>query len=260
MDYKGYALMSILLASLASVVPIGITYAQTANGTTTNTTGAATTNTTGAATTEEANVPAINATGGGEWTTFNLTAGGQTRPLEYRIQGGSVQNMTLHSENDTLGVTINSTSNGTLALRLPRDIIDSKTTEGTDADFAAFIDNAEYQRPGEIEPSADNRTLLIGFPAGAEAIDVLGTTTGSATAGGTTAGGTNATTAGGTNATTAGGTNATTAGGTNATTAGGTNATIPEFSTIAVVVLAIAIIGIIIATARQGRFSFGQRM
>ncbi|MFL6475998.1 MAG: PEFG-CTERM sorting domain-containing protein [Nitrososphaera sp.] len=248
MDYKGYVLMSILLASLASVVPIGITYAQTEDGATTNTTGAATTNTTGAATTEEANVPAINATGGGEWTTFNLTAGGQTRPVEYRIQGGSVQNMTLHSENKTLGVTINSTSNGTLALRLPRDIIDSKTTEGTDADFAAFIDNAEYQQPGEIEPSADNRTLLLGFPAGAGAIDVLGTTTaGSATAGGT-------------NATTAGGTNATTAGGTNATTAGGTNATIPEFSTIAVVVLAIAIIGIIIATSRQGRFSFGQRM
>jgi predicted secreted protein with PEFG-CTERM motif len=263
MDYKGYVLMSILLASLASVVPIGITYAQTEDGATTNTTGGATTNTTGGATTnttggattEEANVPAINATGGGEWTTFNLTAGGQTRPVEYRIQGGSVQNMTLYSENKTLGVTINSTSNGTLALRLPRDIIDSKTTEGTDADFAAFIDNAEYQQPGEIEPSADNRTLLLGFPAGAGAIDVLGTTTGSATAGGTTAGGTNATTAGGTNATTAGGTNATTGGA-----AGGTNATIPEFSTIAVVVLAIAIIGIIIATTRQGRFSFGQRM
>jgi predicted secreted protein with PEFG-CTERM motif len=247
MDYKGYVLMSILLASLASVVPIGITYAQTEDGATTNTTGGATTNTTGGATTEEANVPAINATGGGEWTTFNLTAGGQTRPVEYRIQGGSVQNMTLYSENKTLGVTINSTSNGTLALRLPRDIIDSKTTEGTDADFAAFIDNAEYQQPGEIEPSADNRTLLLGFPAGAGAIDVLGTTTGSATAGGTTAGGTNATTAGGTNATTGGA-------------AGGTNATIPEFSTIAVVVLAIAIIGIIIATTRQGRFSFGQRM
>ncbi|MFL6496000.1 MAG: PEFG-CTERM sorting domain-containing protein, partial [Nitrososphaera sp.] len=52
------------------------------------------------------------------------------------------------------------------------------------------------------------------------------------------------------------------AGGTNATSAaaGGTNATIPEFSTISIVVLAIAIVGIIIATARQGRFSFGQRM
>jgi hypothetical protein len=58
------------------------------------------------------------------------------------------------------------------------------------------------------------------------------------------------------------GTNATSAAaGTNATSAAaGTNATIPEFSTITIVVLAIAIFGIIIATTRYGRFSFGQRM
>jgi predicted secreted protein with PEFG-CTERM motif len=256
MDYKAYTLMSILLASLASVVPIGITYAQT---------NATTNNATNATNTEEANAPAINSTGEGQWTTFDLTVGGQTRPLEYRIQGGTVQSMAVYNENQTLGITINATGNGTLALRLPRDIIDSKTADGEDADFAAFIDNAEYEQPGEIDPSAANRTLLIGFPAGTGAIDVIGTTTGGA-AGGTnaTTAGTNATTggaAGGTNATTAG-TNATTAG-TNATTggaAGGTNATIPEFSTVAIVVLAIAIVGIIIATARQGRFSFGQRM
>ena len=84
------------------------------------------------------------------------------------ITGGSVENMTIHSENQTLGVTINSTGNGTLALRLPREVIDSKTAEGEDADFAAFIDNAEYADAGEIEPAADTRTLLIGFPQGAE--------------------------------------------------------------------------------------------
>jgi predicted secreted protein with PEFG-CTERM motif len=128
------------------------------------------------------------------------------------ITGGSVENMTIHSENQTLGVTINSMSNGTLALRLPREVIDSKTVEGSDADFAAFIDNAEYEQPGEIEPAEDMRTLLIGFPAGAGSIDVIGTSV------------------------------------------------IPEFSTIAVVVLAIAIVGIIIATARHGMFNFGPRM
>jgi predicted secreted protein with PEFG-CTERM motif len=80
--------------------------------------------------------------------------------------------------------------------------------------------------------------------------------------------GANATSAatGGANATSAatGGANATSAatGGANATSAatGGANATIPEFSTIALVVLAIAIFGIIIATTRYGRFSFGQRV
>src|SRR5918996_2447050 len=195
MDYKAYTLIGILLASLALVVPLGTTYAQT-----------------DAATTDEAEVPAINATGGGEWTPFDLTVGGQTHPIEYMITGGSVENMTIQGENQTLGVTINSMSNGTLALRLPREVIDSKTVEGSDADFAAFIDNAEYEQPGEIEPAEDTRTLLIGFPAGAGSIDVIGTSV------------------------------------------------IPEFSTIAVIMLAVAIVGIVIATARYGRFNIGQRM
>ena len=206
MDYKTYTLMSILLASLALVVPIGTIYAQTEDGTTINATDTA-------ATTDEAQAPAINATGGGEWTPFDLTAEGQTYPVEYMITGGSVENMTIHGENQTLGVTINSMSNGTLALRLPREVIDSQTAEGEDADFAAFIDNAEFQEPGELdEPAEDTRTILIGFPAGAGSIDVIGTSV------------------------------------------------IPEFSTIAVVVLAVAIIGIIMATARNGRFNFGPRM
>src|SRR5918994_1801125 len=205
MDYKPYTLMSILLASLTLVVPIGTTYAQTKD--------TAATNATGTASTEEAEVPAINATGGGEWTTFDLMAQGQTHPIEYMITGGSVENMTIHGENQTLGVTINSMSNGTLALRLPREVIDSQTDEGEDADFAAFIDNAEYQEPGELdEPAEDTRTILIGFPAGTGSIDVIGTSV------------------------------------------------IPEFSTIALVVLAVAIIGIIMATARNGRFNFGPRM
>src|SRR3712207_2608178 len=108
MDYKTYTLMSILLASLALVVPIGTIYAQTEEGTTTNATDTA-------ATTDEAQAPAINATGGGEWSPFDLTVEGQTHPIEYMITGGSVENMTLHTENQTLGVTINSMSNGTLA-------------------------------------------------------------------------------------------------------------------------------------------------
>lgn len=213
MDYKTYTLMSILLASLALAVPIGTTYAQTEDAAMSNATDAVTTNATDAATSSEAQAPAINATGGEEWTTFDLTAGGQTHTIEYRITGGSVQNMTVHGENQTLGITVDSTSNGTLALRLPREIIDSQTAEGEDADFAAFIDNAEFEQPGEIdEPTNDTRTVLIGFPAGTGSVDVIGTSV------------------------------------------------IPEFSTIAIVVLAFAIIGIIMITARHGRFTIGSRM
>jgi predicted secreted protein with PEFG-CTERM motif len=213
MDYKTYTLMSILLASLALAVPIGTTYAQTEDAATTNATGAATTNATGAATTNATGAATTNATGGEEWTTFDLTVEGQTHPIEYRITGGSVQNMTVHGENQTLGITLDSTSNGTLALRLPREIIDSQTAEGEDREFAAFIDNAEFTQPGETdEPTNDTRTVLIGFPAGTGSVDVLGTSV------------------------------------------------IPEFSTIAIVVLAVAIIGIIMVTARHGKFTIGSRM
>ncbi len=200
MDYKAYTLMAILLlGSLALVVPIGTTYA--------------TTNATDAATTDGTEVPAMNATEG-EWTPFDLTVEDQTFPIEYMITGGgSVENMTIQSENQTLEVTISSEeSNGTLSLRLPREVIDSQTDEGSDADFAAFIDNAEFTEPSEMEAGNDTRTLLIGFPEGAESVEIIGTSV------------------------------------------------IPEFSTIAIVVLAVAIVGIIVATTRHGRFNFNPRM
>jgi predicted secreted protein with PEFG-CTERM motif len=194
MDYKAYALITILLTSLALAAPIGTTYATTYTATTNATGGAAT-----------------NATGG-EWRTFNLTVGGQTQPIQYMITGGSIENMTINGQNSTLGVSINSTDDGTLVIRLPRNVIDAKTGEGSDTDFAAYIDNSEYTQPGENETTGDVRTLSIGFPSGSETIDVIGTTA------------------------------------------------IPEFSTIAVVVLAVAIVGIIIATARYDKFNFAPRL
>jgi predicted secreted protein with PEFG-CTERM motif len=187
MDYKAYTLVTILLTSLALAAPIGTTYATTKTAATTN------------------------ATGGG-WRTFDLTVGGQTQPIQYMITGGSIENMTINSQNSTLGVSINSTDEGTLLIRLPRNVIDAKTGQGSDTDFAAYIDNAEYTQPGENETTADMRTLSIGFPAGSKAIDVIGTIA------------------------------------------------VPEFSTIAVAVLAVAIVGIIIATARYGKFNFGPRL
>jgi|SRR5919198_759695 predicted secreted protein with PEFG-CTERM motif len=186
MDYKAYALITILLTSLALAAPIGTTYATTSTATT-------------------------NATGGG-WRTFDLTVGDQTQPIQYMITGGSIENMTINSQNSTLGLSISSTDEGTLVIRLPRNVLDAKTGEGNDTEFAAYIDNSEYTEPSENETTADMRTLSIGFPSGAGAIDVIGTIA------------------------------------------------VPEFSTITIVVLAVAIVGIIIATARYGKFDFSPRL
>ena len=202
MDYKAYAIITILLASFISAAPIGITFATTGNASS-NATGGAASNATGGA--------ASNATGG-EWKSFELTIGNQTQPIQYMITGGSVENMTLNPQNLTLGVDIASTADGALDIRLPRNIIDAKTAQGNDTNFAAFIDNAEFTQPGENETSADMRTLSISFPSGSASIDIIGTTA------------------------------------------------IPEFSTIAVVILAVAILGIIIATARYGKFNFAPRL
>jgi predicted secreted protein with PEFG-CTERM motif len=210
MNYKAYALITILMASLALAAPIGSTYATTDTATT-NATGGAATNATGGAATNATGGAATNATGG-EWRTFDLKVDDQTQPIQYMITGGSVENMTLSIENTTLSVSINSTDDGTLVIRLPRNVIDAKTGNGSDTQFAAYIDDSEYTEPGENETTADMRTLSIGFPSGSQTIDVIGTIA------------------------------------------------IPEFSTIAVVVLAVAIVGIILATARYSKFNFSPRL
>ena len=209
MDYKIYTLMAILLGSVALISSIGTTYATTTNATTTNatTTNATTTNAT------TTNATTTNATtNAADWLTFELNVGGQTYPIQYMIDGGSANNMTISNETNSLIVSINSTDVGTLDIRLPRNIIDATTDEGSDAPFVAFIDDAELVEPGEPATTADMRTLSIGFPPGAEKIEITGTSV------------------------------------------------VPEFSTIAVVVLAVAIIGIVIATARHGRFTSSPRM
>ncbi|HEY1211516.1 MAG TPA: PEFG-CTERM sorting domain-containing protein, partial [Nitrososphaera sp.] len=154
---------------------------------------------------------ANNATGG-EWKSFELTIGNQTQPIQYMVTGGSVENMTLNPQNLTLTVDIASTADGTLDIRLPRNIIDAKTAQGNDTGFAAFIDNTQFTQPDENETSADMRTLSISFPSGSASIDIIGTTA------------------------------------------------IPEFSTIALIVLAVAILGIIVTTARYGKFNFAPRL
>ena len=89
MDYKIYTLMAILLGSVALVVPIGTTYAQTDAARLT--TDAATTNATDAAarlmrqrfpllTQQEERIDNIRP-----------HSRGQTYPIEYMITGGSVQ-------------------------------------------------------------------------------------------------------------------------------------------------------------------------
>jgi predicted secreted protein with PEFG-CTERM motif len=279
MDYKAYALMAILLASVASVALVGAAYAQSTLTVQTDkdnyTTGdditisgklTATTinqplliqvldpqgnrdridqvtaaadgsytykfragglmNTNGEytvkvsyKTTEEETTFQFTATGGTgpEWKTFNIKVGDKTYPVQYKITGGTVQNMVPEETTATLTVTISSTADGNLQIRLPRNVIESRAgadgRSGADADFAVFADE-ENVEPEESEPATvDQRTLSIDFAQGTESIEIVGSWA------------------------------------------------IPEFGAIAAIILAVAIVGIIVATATYSKkFNFAPRL
>src|SRR5919112_432281 len=142
-----------------------------------NATGAAATeersNATGAAATEERS----NATGRRTITasnTFDLTIDNQRYPLKYNITGGEVTSITADPAQATFLINIASREDGTLAIELPRNVIDSKSQGNTDEEYAVFVDD----QPKDFEEISNNnevRTLEIGFENGAEKIEIAGT-------------------------------------------------------------------------------------
>jgi predicted secreted protein with PEFG-CTERM motif len=277
MDYKAYALMAILLASVASVALAGVAYAQTtitlktdkpsyATGEEVTVTGKLTATTinqpiliqvfdpdgnfvrgdqfdassadgsftykfktggplmakdgnykikvTYKGTTTEETTFQFDA--GDVWKKFNIRVGDKTYPVEYKITGGSVTNMVPDEDLFSLTVTVTSTADGNLQIRLPRNVIDARAgtdgRSGADEDFVVFADEVPSDVSNETETTVDRRTLSIDFEQGTETIEIVGTWA------------------------------------------------IPEFGAIAAIILAIAIVGIIVATARYGKFNFAPRL
>ncbi len=98
----------------------------------------------------------------------------QTFSVNYTITGGTVKDMTIDQQSLSLIVSINSTSDGSITLQMPRTLIDAKTSSGTDDSFIILIDGAEVKPQSE---SADSnfRTLTIQFLQGDQDIEIIGT-------------------------------------------------------------------------------------
>ncbi len=92
--------------------------------------------------------------------------------LTYSITGGVVTQVYPDQEAESLIINVDSISNGTLFIQLPREVIDSKFGEEDD-DFFVLIDGLETGF--EETKSANDRTLTILFPAGTEEIEIIGT-------------------------------------------------------------------------------------
>ena len=281
MDYKAYALMAILLASVASVALVGAAYAQTTSLTVATDKGSYTSGeevtVTGMLTATTINQPILiqvfdpdgnfvrgdqfNAAADGSysykfktggplmaksgaykvtvtykgttqedatfqftgtgvepgWLTFNIKVGDQTYPVQYMISGGTVKDMVPSQDTATLTVTIQSSADGNLKIRLPSNVIVSKDgadgMSGQDIDFAVFVDEESIDADEDAaDKTADHRTLSIDFANGSETVEIVGSWA------------------------------------------------IPEFGAIAAIILAVAIVGIIIATTRYGKFNFAPRL
>lgn len=106
---------------------------------------------------------------------FEVDAGSYgTFDIDYTIRGGTVKNMLIDSEIFALIVIIDSESDGSITLELPRNSIDAKKSDNTDDAFLVFIDGAEV-RPEETSTTQTSRTLKIEFEEGDSDIEIIGT-------------------------------------------------------------------------------------
>ena len=102
--------------------------------------------------------------------------------LGYSILGGEVNDIILNQDHYSLLIKINPNSNGDIVLKLPRENIESKTTDGIDEAFIILIsktgfDGADFTEVQfeEIETGSNFRTVRIQFEEDDRWIEVIGT-------------------------------------------------------------------------------------
>jgi hypothetical protein len=109
-------------------------------------------------------------------STYNLLIHDKTYTINYQIIGGRINSITGEKDNRTLSLGISSTSNGTLTIDLPRNVIDSKK-QGANVDdtYAVFVDGQQAPTFDETKKNAQVRVLSVPFDNGTEQIEIVGT-------------------------------------------------------------------------------------
>ncbi len=97
-----------------------------------------------------------------------------TFDVEYIIRGGILETMEIEPEIFALIVDIESTSDGSIILDLPREAIDAKKSDGSDDLFIIIIDGMEVIYDEAIT-NENTRTITIQFEEGDSDIIVIGT-------------------------------------------------------------------------------------
>ena len=102
--------------------------------------------------------------------------------LGYSIIGGEINDITLNKEHYSLLIELKADSNGNVVLKLPRESIEAKTSDGTDEIFIVLIsktgldgDDFTEVEFKEIETGTEFRTISIQFEEDDRWIEVIGT-------------------------------------------------------------------------------------
>jgi predicted secreted protein with PEFG-CTERM motif len=142
--------------------------------------------------------------------TYNVSSGSKTFPVLYQItgNGNKLKSISVEKDNTTLITDIASQSSGKLTIQLPRSLIDSKKQGNQDSPYVIFEDSQPWQRVQQVKSNAQARTLAIDFDKGTGVIEIAG------------------------------------------------SKVLPEFGTVSAVVFAIAIIGIIMASTKYKYLKF----
>ena len=131
-----------------------------------------------------------------------------TFDVRYTMKGGVISSMELNQRNLSLMINIETNSDGNLNINLPRDSIDSKTSNGQDIDFIVLMYEGNNEVPVQtdfkkIQSDSEFRSIDIPVKNGDTKIEIVGTHV------------------------------------------------VPEFGTIAMIVLAVAIVSIIAVSAKS---------
>jgi hypothetical protein len=112
----------------------------------------------------------------GPWHTVTVQINGVSYQIQYSISlGGTLGNIAADTSTTSLKASITATSDGTLALKIPRNVLDAKTSTGADDNFVIFADDIPTVNFNESGSDNTQRTIYINFDQGTQTIQVVGT-------------------------------------------------------------------------------------
>lgn len=95
--------------------------------------------------------------------------------VNYDIENGSLETIHLDPDFVELIIIMNTISDGTIELTIPRSLLDAKFDTSDDV-FFILVDGFETNYI-EIDSTSDSRTIIIPFFGGDSIIDIIGTDT-----------------------------------------------------------------------------------